>query len=106
PESTLVLPPGVAEWVERAKGVSSADERDVERLRHHGARVEGVVPGSPLLRVSFPSSPGRVGDEVREWLAPVAANVAWLDLSRTSVGDRAILDGPRFPRLARLDLRG
>ncbi|MFG0317324.1 MAG: c-type cytochrome domain-containing protein [Planctomycetota bacterium JB042] len=98
--------PRLAGFLALGEGVPAATSASIEALARLGARVEPVVAGSPLLRVSFPVRDEREWGELGARLRAVARNVAWLDLSRTGVGDDVAERLPELPRLVRLDLRG
>ncbi len=66
--------------------------------------IEPVIPGSPLLRVGWPTEQARVDDDAVRALARIAENITVLDLGRTSITDRSLDTIMRFPLLVRLDL--
>jgi len=97
-------PSPFAVYDELARNASPAPGAGIERARAAGARVTPVVPGSPLLRVEFPSDRSKVDDETVRELAPLRRHVAILSLSGTSITDRALDEIAKMPRLVRLDL--
>src|SRR5436190_702348 len=64
------------------RGIQPASAADLERARRAGATVDPVIPGSPLLEVSFVSHEASTGDKELAELAPLAAQITRLDLGR------------------------
>jgi mono/diheme cytochrome c family protein len=86
-----------------AAGLDAADPQAVAALVATGAVVSPVAPGAPLLAVSLAhirSDP----QAALAALAPVAAQIAWLDASGAALGDRHLASLPALPRLVRLRL--
>jgi len=65
-----------------------------------------VIPGSPLLEVSFVSHEASTGDQSLAELAPLGAQITRLDLGRTKVGDAGLSTVGTFLALTKLDLHG
>lgn len=92
-------------WRRLATGATPIPTETLETLtRETKARIEPIAPGSPLLRVAFPSVEKTVDDIVVAKLAPLASNIAVLDLRRTRITDAALRSIETLPRLVRLDL--
>jgi hypothetical protein len=87
-----------------AKGVTPASAASLDAARKAGATVEPVYPGSPLLSASFVSREAASGDKELAALAPLKANIAWLDLGRTKVGDSGLKELAGYVKLQRLNL--
>lgn len=82
----------------------AADEA-IQRAKAAGAQVAPLAPGSPLLRVDFLTAVSACDDAAVAALAPLAEQVAHLDLARTHITDAACREIARMKRLTRLDLR-
>lgn len=92
-------------WKRLATGATPVPAATIEAIaRETKARIEPIAPGSPLLRVAFPSVEKTVDDSVVAQLTPLAANIAILDLRRTGITDAAFRSLEVLPRLVRLDL--
>ena len=98
------VPARLALWARLGAGLQPAPDALLERLRARGAQIVPVATGSSLLRVAFRSAEDRTDDDAVAALAPLAGNIAVLDLARTRIGDRALVTVGRMQRLTRLDL--
>ena len=88
------------------RGLQAAPDEAIEAARRAGATVAPVIPGSPLLRVSFISNETTTGDASLRALAPLAGHITELDLARTRITDGALDAVSQMSRLSRLGLRG
>lgn len=87
-----------------ALDVPAADTAAVAALVRAGLLVTHVAPDAPYLRVSATGLHGRLTDADLERLAPVALQVARLDVGHTPVTDRAAATFARMPHLTHLHL--
>jgi hypothetical protein len=108
--ATLPTPPIVSSRLTMlealGRGVKPASAADLERARRAGATIEPVIPGSPLLEVSFVSHEASIGDKELAELAPLAAQITRLDLGRTKVSDAGLNTVRTLAALTKLDLHG
>jgi hypothetical protein len=74
-------------------------KQDREKLR-----LEPALPGSALLRASFPAHRSEIGDAEVLALAPLVEHLAVLDLARSKIGSKSLAFVARLPRLWKLDL--
>jgi len=77
----------------------------IAKVAKTGARIEAVVPGSPLLRVEFVTDLDKATDETVKALAPLRNHIAILTLAQTRITDDALDHIAKMPRLHRLDLQ-
>ncbi|MBI3856598.1 MAG: hypothetical protein HY293_13005 [Planctomycetes bacterium] len=108
PEAAAQPPPIVSERLTRlealGRGVKPAAAADLERARKAGAIVQSVIPGSPLLAVSFVSREAATGDKELAELVPLAPQITRLDLGRTKVTDAGLKLVASCPALTWVDL--
>ncbi|MEM7164671.1 MAG: c-type cytochrome domain-containing protein [Planctomycetota bacterium] len=90
---------------EVGKGLEPLEAAQLQGVCGGLARVEAVLPGSPLLRVSFSSHEKEVTDDVLRGLVPLRGHVAHLDLGRVAITDKSLQLLASMPRLVRLDLQ-
>jgi hypothetical protein len=93
-------------YAKLTEGVKEPPSVAIQRARAAGAQLAQVGPGSPLLRVDFLTAVTRCDDAAVAALAPLARQIAHLDLARTNITDNACQEIAKMPRLTRLDLRG
>lgn len=86
------------------EGLTLPDEKVLESITTAGGRVLPLAQTSPLLSVDFRLAGADAKDEAILSASSVAANIAHLDLSRTSATDAALAIVAETPRLVRLDL--
>jgi hypothetical protein len=89
---------------ELGRGLPPVSAADLDRGRRAGATIEPVIPGSPLLAVSFVSRESSIGDKELAELAPLAAQITRVDLGRTKVTDAGLKALASFSKLTWLDL--
>ena len=87
-----------------AEKLSPASGQAIKTAQAAGARVEPVMPGSPLLRVEFLASPQNTTDKEMKGLAALNRHIAILSLGGSKVTDRALAAIAKMPQLVRLDL--
>ncbi|HEV7402231.1 MAG TPA: c-type cytochrome domain-containing protein [Chthoniobacteraceae bacterium] len=92
-------------YAKLSEGVKEPASEALERAKAAGAQAAPLAPGSPLLRVDFLTAVARGDDAAVAALAPLAEQIAHLDLARTNVTDAACQEIARMRRLTRLDLR-
>jgi len=97
------VPSAVQKWTALGQGLAPLPEATL-RAWAERARLQPVVDGSPLLRVSFRSLEKTVDDRLLGDLAGIAKHIVQLDLSRTGVSARGLAKLASFERLTRLDL--
>lgn len=85
---------------------SAIDAAALARLRAAGAMTAPLHRGSDLLLVDFGPAALRTTDEHLALLPPLAAHVAWLDLSGAEITDAGLERLRGLPRLERLHLDG
>ena len=85
-------------------GLTLPDEKILESVTTAGGRVMPLAQTSPLLSVDFRLAAADAKDEAILSARVIAANIAHLDLSRTSATDAALALVADTPRLVRLDL--
>ena len=86
------------------RGITPASASDLERARRGGATIAPVIPGSPLLAVSFVSREASTGDQELAELAPLAAQITRLDLGQTRITNAGLKTIGAFAHLTKLDL--
>ena len=77
----------------------------LKKVQAAGAQVATLSTTSPLVRVDFLTGVSSCDDAKVAELAPMAENIAHLDLGRTAITDAVLASLAKFPRLAKLDLR-
>jgi hypothetical protein len=99
------LPTIIQRLLKLGEGVTPITES--ARILAAGARgtISPVFPSSPLLSVSFTSHQGRTGARDLLSLAPIAENIATLDLGRTRITNASLAVTAKMSRLMKLDLR-
>ncbi|MEE8105404.1 MAG: c-type cytochrome domain-containing protein [Planctomycetota bacterium] len=88
-----------------SKDLDPVPSATIAKVAKTGARIEAVVPGSPLLRVEFVTGLENGTDEAVKALAPLRNNIAILSLAQTRITDGALDHIAKMPRLYRLDLQ-
>lgn len=84
--------------------VPVADAGAVDKLRQAGATCLPLAQNTNLLEVSFPSGASAVTDETVALLAPIAQQVAELNLAGTKVTDKGLAALEKMTNLRRLHL--
>jgi hypothetical protein len=92
-------------YAKLAEGVKEPASEALQRAKAAGAQVAPLASGSTLLRVDFLTAVARGDDAAVAALAPLAEQIAHLDLARTNITDAACQEIARMRRLTRLDLR-
>jgi hypothetical protein len=87
-----------------SEGLALPDEKILESVTTAGGRVMPLAQTSPLLSVDFRLAAADAKDDAILAARVLAANIAHLDLSRTSATDAALALVSDTPRLVRLDL--
>ncbi len=87
------------------QGAKPVAEAILKQVQAAGAQTSTLTGTSPLLRVDFLTGVSQCKDDKVAALAPIADNIAHLDLARTSITDAALAAVGKMSRLARLDLR-
>ncbi|MHC5063062.1 MAG: c-type cytochrome domain-containing protein [Planctomycetota bacterium] len=87
-----------------AEGASKASPVTIARAEGIVAQITSALPGTALLRVDFAGNREKVGYDEVSALMTLRELIVELDLSRTTVGDRAIGKLARMPRLIKLNL--
>lgn len=90
---------------EVAQGVEPVEAAALQNVCAGLATVEPVLPGSPLLRVSFSSHERKITDELLQGLKPLSDHIAQLDLGRASISEKSLPLLFTMKRLVRLDLQ-
>lgn len=93
--------PGAAEKDIAAPKTDPAPPETLARLREEGFYIRPLAKGNPLLEVRPPDG---AGNAELGALLEIRDHIAWLDLSRASIGDNGLEFIARMPNLARLDL--
>lgn len=88
------------------KGVAPAAAVSISKAAGEDARITPVLPASPLLRVEFPGSAGKVDDKRLKALSPVFGHVTQLIAGNTAITDKSLKTIAKMKRLTHLDLRG
>lgn len=86
-------------------GVKPLPEDVIKKAKAAGAQIATISTTSPLVRVDFLTGVSTCTDDKVAALAPLAENIAHLDLGRTVITDAALATIAKMPRLAKLDLR-
>ncbi|MBK9387714.1 MAG: hypothetical protein IPN34_23105 [Planctomycetes bacterium] len=89
---------------ELGEGLSPLPEATLAKLRSEKLRLEPALPGSALLRASFPAHRSEITDADVLALAPLSEHLAIVDLARTKLGAKSVAFLAGLPRLAKLDL--
>lgn len=89
---------------ELAEGLAPLPEAQLAKLRGGKLRLEPALPGSALLRASFPAHRTEITDAEVLALQPLAEHLAIVDLARAKLGAKSVAFLAQLPRLAKLDL--
>jgi mono/diheme cytochrome c family protein len=91
---------------EKLPEVSAADPQLLRKLRERGAVVVAIARDSNLLDIGFPENAARITDAELSMVALLGERVWRLDLSRTAVTDKGLLQLAKLNNLTTLHLRG
>ena len=92
-------------YAELAEGLTPAPGKAIQTARDAGARVEPVLPKSPLLRVEFVADAPAIKDKQIQALSGLRRHIAVLSLAETGISDRALDEIAKMTKLVRLDLQ-
>ena len=84
--------------------VDPADPKAVEELQKLGALAMPLAKDTNLLNVDFRAVAENIGDSHLEKLAPIAKQIAWLNLGRTKITDDGLRHLKDLTNLSRLHL--
>lgn len=84
--------------------VASPDPGALAAAEAAGYSVAAIAEGVPFVQVGVAAGRGSVGDAEVAALAPLAAQIVWLDLGGTSVGDAGLEAVGALGNLVRLDV--
>lgn len=104
PEEPPPVPKTQLTYERLSADLPEIDDEAWAEISAAGGRVQRLKPGSPLLEIDFRLLRAEADDSVLALLEPVAAHIAHLDLSRTSVTDEGLSVLRKTPRLVRLNL--
>ncbi|MCZ6574214.1 MAG: hypothetical protein O7C98_13740 [Planctomycetota bacterium] len=105
PQDDGKLPGRLRIYEEMAAGLTPAPGKAIQTARSAGARVEPVLPHSPLWRVEFVVDPVRTTDKQVQALSGLRRHIAVLGLGDTGITDRALVEIAKMQNLVRLDLQ-
>ncbi len=98
-------PERIRVWRELGAKLEPLPEAAIDKRLKGKARLEPVIAGSPLLRLSFPSHESEVDDALLEALAPLRKHLAHVSLARTKLTDTSLDHFMGATALTHLDLR-
>ena len=87
-----------------ALDVPHPDSADVEALQAFGVSVTPLAEEEPFLQVRCTNTEACAGRGLADALRPLSAQVAWLDLGRTTANDSTLAVIARLENLTRLHL--
>ncbi|MBL8899575.1 MAG: hypothetical protein JNM84_18235 [Planctomycetes bacterium] len=89
---------------ELGEGLTPLPEATLVKLKSEKLRLEPALPGSALLRASFPAHRTEITDADVLALAPLREHLAIVDLARAKLGAKSVAFLAELPRLMKLDL--
>jgi len=98
-------PERVRVWRELGAKRKPLPDAAISKRLKEKARIEPVITGSPLLRLSFQSHESEVDDVLLEALGPLRSHVAHVNLARTNITDTSLDHFMGATSLTHLDLR-